>query len=107
MLTELFGLVLLVVFALFMFASASKSDAKAAGSGHDKKTAATATATSGAGARKVALLIIDVQNDFLPPNGSLAVKDGTLLVVSGGPHHMSWSHLISHFCSVISHVCDR
>ena len=31
-------------------------------------------------AEKTALLVIDVQNDFLPPNGSLAVKGGLEII---------------------------
>jgi len=30
--------------------------------------------------RKSGLIIVDVQNDFLPPNGSLAVNDGTAVI---------------------------
>jgi hypothetical protein len=43
------------------------------------------TSTSTSSAAATALLIIDVQNDFLPPSGSLAVPDGgdVLPIISG------------------------
>jgi len=45
----------------------------------DKKTKVTPGPLL-SGKRKSALLIIDVQNDFLPPEGSLAVKNGTEVI---------------------------
>jgi len=59
MLTELLGLLAIVAFMLFAFSKPHKRKEPAA---------------------KLALLIIDVQNDFLPPKGSLAVGDGDKVV---------------------------
>jgi len=46
--------------------------------------------------RRAALLIIDVQNDFLPPTGSLAVKRGTEVVpvINELRKKVKWSHIV-------------
>jgi hypothetical protein len=51
----------------------------------DSSTLDMSTSTSTSSAAATALLIIDVQNDFLPPSGSLAVPDGgdVLPIISG------------------------
>jgi len=63
MLTELLGLLAIVAFLFFAFAKPTTKRAPAATAGP-----------------KSALLIIDVQNDFLPPKGSLAVGDGDKII---------------------------
>eukprot|EP00808_Paulinella_micropora_P011859 g2939.t1 len=48
-----------------------------------------------AGPSKCALLVVDVQNDFMPPNGSLAVTGGleTIPVINALRKHNKWDHI--------------
>jgi len=66
MLTELFGLIAIVAFLLYAFTKPTKRPA--------------GTAATVAAGPKSALLIIDMQNDFIPPTGSLAVAEGDKIV---------------------------
>jgi len=55
--------------------------------------------------KRYALLIIDVQNDFCPPNGSLAVAEGTKVIpIINGLRALSWD-LIA--CTIDWHPRDH
>jgi len=68
------------------------------------------------GTRKSALLIIDVQNDFLPPEGSLAVAHGTEVVpvINGLRARVKFDHIalsqdwhpVGHVSFVSTHVAQ-